>query len=229
MEEVGKEGRTVLFVSHNMATISSLCEKGILLNAGKLIYHGPVSSAIHSYYSNMEGPGVACFKTNRSEKGVGNEVVELISARIINAKNESTAEIEINESFSVEMEYRVKKSGESLTPAFHFYREDGSCAFVCTDATFDFSGNLKNQIAVYKSKCQIPDNFMNEGVYFIGVSVGTLKFSKNHFFDKNALQVNIVDRMYNVITRGEYVGTISGAVRPALPWTLERIGTTPAK
>jgi lipopolysaccharide transport system ATP-binding protein len=226
MEEVGKEGRTVLFVSHNMATISSLCEKGILLNAGKLIYHGLVSSAIHSYYANMEGPGVAVFKANRSEKRVGDEVVELISARIINAMKESTAEIQIDESFSVEMEYWVKKGAESLTPAFHFYREDGSCAFVCTDATLDFSGKLKSQPAVYKSTCKIPGNFLNEGIYFIGVSVGTYRISKNHFFEKNTLQVNVVDRLFNIITRGEYGGPIIGAVRPALTWTLEKKGTS---
>ena len=40
MEDVGKEGRTVLFVSHNMATVEKLCRKGLLLRQGKVVFSG---------------------------------------------------------------------------------------------------------------------------------------------------------------------------------------------
>jgi lipopolysaccharide transport system ATP-binding protein len=49
MEDVGKEGRTVLFVSHNMGTISALCNKGILLESGKVICHDKIQTAISKY------------------------------------------------------------------------------------------------------------------------------------------------------------------------------------
>lgn len=49
MDGVAKSGRTVLFVSHNMAAVQQLCKFGIVLNAGKLMYTGPVSEAISTY------------------------------------------------------------------------------------------------------------------------------------------------------------------------------------
>jgi lipopolysaccharide transport system ATP-binding protein len=49
MGEISQEGRTVLFVSHNMAAVQNLCMKGIVLESGKIIYNGPMESAISSY------------------------------------------------------------------------------------------------------------------------------------------------------------------------------------
>jgi len=49
MEDVGKEGRTVLFVSHNMQTIRSLCDRGIVLESGKACFIGEIQSAIETY------------------------------------------------------------------------------------------------------------------------------------------------------------------------------------
>jgi lipopolysaccharide transport system ATP-binding protein len=54
MSEVAMEGRTVLFVSHNLATIRSLCERGVLLERGKVLADGPVTDAIDSYLRKLE-------------------------------------------------------------------------------------------------------------------------------------------------------------------------------
>jgi len=53
MENVAKEGRTVLFVSHNMAAIRTLCNKGILLNSGKVAFNGEVNRAVDEYYKKL--------------------------------------------------------------------------------------------------------------------------------------------------------------------------------
>lgn len=224
MEEVGRDGRTVLFVSHNMATISSLCKKGMLLNEGRILYFGEASSAIHAYYSKDTNTSGACLLPKESGKVVGSDVVELISAKVLNRESQISSHIQIDEPFSVEMEYQVKVSGEMLTPNFHFFREDGSCAFVSNDATFDFSGDLKNTAGIYTSTCHIPAHLLNEGIYFLGVAITTMRNLKVHFYERNSLQINIVDPLYNNKTRGEYVGAMPGAVRPALTWKLERKG-----
>lgn len=49
MEEVGRQGRTVIFVSHNMGAIQSLCDKAVLMDSGKIIGYGPVLEQIDSY------------------------------------------------------------------------------------------------------------------------------------------------------------------------------------
>jgi lipopolysaccharide transport system ATP-binding protein len=49
MQDISKEGRTVLFVSHNMAAVRSLCSKGLLINNGKLEYSGGIDEALLKY------------------------------------------------------------------------------------------------------------------------------------------------------------------------------------
>lgn len=53
MDSVAREGRTVLFVSHNMAAIRSLCTRGIFLRNGQLVHEGDVQSIIESYFKDL--------------------------------------------------------------------------------------------------------------------------------------------------------------------------------
>ena len=56
------EGRTVLFVSHNIAAVKGLCNRGVILNHGKMIFSGNISDAITSYLSNSIGISSSSFK-----------------------------------------------------------------------------------------------------------------------------------------------------------------------
>jgi len=86
MEAISAEGRTVLFVSHNMATISSLCEKSILLDTGELTQMGQASNVILAYYSQgSASPGA--FDYSASSKIVGDEYVKLLAGSIVNAND----------------------------------------------------------------------------------------------------------------------------------------------
>ena len=61
MEGVAQEGRTVLFVSHNMAAVEHLCNKAFILDGGKVTFRGPVKEAVDHYMRSFSGEnGVAC-------------------------------------------------------------------------------------------------------------------------------------------------------------------------
>ena len=57
MNEVRKSGRTLLFVSHNMGTISKLCNSGILFEAGKILLYGSTTETIQTYTQSMNSNG----------------------------------------------------------------------------------------------------------------------------------------------------------------------------
>jgi len=57
MQDVARGGRTVLFVSHNMAAVSNLCRNGVVLNAGEMAFHGPTAGAIEHYLNLSAGTG----------------------------------------------------------------------------------------------------------------------------------------------------------------------------
>ena len=97
MEEVGKEGRTVLFVSHNMAMISNLCQKGILLEGGKISTQGEVSKVIQQYYQNSN------MKNEVSDRRIGSELVDLLSIELVGLSGnlETTIHDEITDTHEV--------------------------------------------------------------------------------------------------------------------------------
>jgi lipopolysaccharide transport system ATP-binding protein len=59
MGEVARQGRTVLFVSHNMAAVRTLCTRGIVLNHGQVSFEGEIERAIYTYFESLTEPSAA--------------------------------------------------------------------------------------------------------------------------------------------------------------------------
>jgi lipopolysaccharide transport system ATP-binding protein len=222
MEEVGKAGRTILLVSHNMGMVASLCTRCVLLHEGSLVAIGPPARVIQSYYAN----GAAVFARvdfSADARRRGDDIVHLLSARLTNANGDVTTEISISESIAIEMDYEVTGAGARLTPNFHVNTAGGVCAFLTTDATIDPRAEKKKEPGVYYARCRIPGNFLNDGVYYVGVVVSTVEKSIVHFYEKDLLSFTVVDPLAGTITRGDYAGPMPGVVRPVLEWEGGRI------
>jgi lipopolysaccharide transport system ATP-binding protein len=219
MDEIGREGRTVLFVSHNMAMISSLCEKAIHLENGALRAFGITDQVILGYAAAGDNSAAAVDYRN-SSRHIGDEYAQLLAADVRNEQGTTVAEVDITQPFSVRMEYRITSNADRIYfPNFHFYRDDGCCAFV-TNAT-----NAKRlPLGEYAAECHIPDNFLNDGIYSVGFALSSFESGVAvHFYDQGAVMFNVRDPIDGVVTRSGYSGPIPGAVRPLLPWTLKPI------
>lgn len=219
MESVGKEGRTVLFVSHNMATISSLCSRGMLLNAGEVVKIGEISDVVLSYYSQgLASPSFFDYTT--SKKIVGDRHVTLMSGAVMDEEGNFCQETTITKPTLVRMRYCIKESGRyTFIPNFHFFTSDGSYAFVSNPQNV---ANLK--AGVYEAECHVPGNFLNEGTYFVGLAMTSVESGiQVHFYEQSALSFNVKDPMENVPTRNGYAGAMPGVVRPLLDWKIKRI------
>lgn len=217
MEAVGKGGRTVLFVSHNMAMISNLCQKGIVLKQGGVLFDGGMSEAVLAYYrDNLDGTEGAY---SQSGSKFESENAVLLAVELIGPSG--ATEFTIYDELVICMRYRIKKDVDGkFAPNFHFYRSDGVCAFVDQAPGIDYLPPGE-----YIAKCKVPGNLLNDGVYFVGVALTT--FMRNHyaddFYDPNALTFNIVDPLDDGRSnRYGYAGPMPGAVRPRLSWIIEK-------
>jgi lipopolysaccharide transport system ATP-binding protein len=213
MDEFGRQGRTVLFVSHNMAMISNLCRRGIVLDAGKVEFTGHVSDAVIKYYEAGR-PSV-----ERTRKVFASDTAELLQSELLGVSGVS--EFTIHEDVTVRMKYRITGDTEGIcVPNFHFFTSDGTCAFVATPLDIN-----KQNVGTYSANCIVPGNFLNEGTYFVGVGL-TTHFDdrpyKIEFYDRNALTFNMVDPMDERSDRYSYAGPMPGVVRPQLEWHIER-------
>lgn len=213
MGEVGDQGRTILLVSHNMALISNLCQKGIVLNDGSVSFQGPVSEATAIYYKNSMGVGES---PGRRLEG---EVASLLGAELLGPGE--SREITLHDELIVRMRYRIKTKIDGIcVPNFHFFASDGSCAFVS-----NADGVSVMSPGDYYAECKLPRDLLNEGAYFVGVALTTYYTTETlsvEFFDRNALTFNVIDPMDEQSNRYSYRGPILGVVRPKLKWNIYR-------
>ncbi|MBN1764192.1 MAG: ABC transporter ATP-binding protein [Sedimentisphaerales bacterium] len=217
MEDVGQEGRTVLFVSHNMPMIASLCDRCILLNNGRICEYDTTKKVIDLYYSK-DGIGNGEVDFTRRDRQPGDKSARLLKVRTLNSQGETTTEIRIDEPVTVEMEYELLADNLGVTPEFVFWNAEGVCVFDAQDTPVDPRGELKKEKGLYLARCHIPPDFLNDGTYYIGFLLSKAFKTNWHFNEKDILMLRIVDPLDNIITRGWYSGKIPGVVRPVLQW-----------
>ncbi len=218
MSEVSKEGRTILFVSHNLASVTNLCNKGIVLDKGASIYEGDASSAT-AFYTNqmMTRPD----EVEISDVDIQSNKVTFISARIVDKDGQPSSSVNIHDHFTVEMRYAVGEgvSGVPL-PVYHFKTADEVHAFVVSP------GNLKPvATGIYISICKVPGNLLNDGVYNITLDmVEHQKVSTvYHYSQVNYLNVTVQDSIIDNPNRYNYGGPIPGVMRPILDWDIKKV------
>ena len=79
LEQVSKgQGRTVLFVSHNMTSVNSLCSRGILLDNGRVTFQGKVDEVVDAYLQSAETPSVYIPKTLKIDNPLWFEKIEIL-------------------------------------------------------------------------------------------------------------------------------------------------------
>src|SRR5262245_30224802 len=104
MREDALRGRTVLFVSHNMAAVSQLCSRALWIDAGRVQRDGAPQPTVEAYVADAHEP-LAERRWSRSE-APGDDRVRLLAARVLQ-RDESTAVVSINEPLKIEMEFEV--------------------------------------------------------------------------------------------------------------------------
>lgn len=215
MEEVSKgQGRTVLFVSHNMPMVNSLCQKGFFLNNGEILYSGATSDAINLYYGSAGGVGSSAFYAPNINERIGDDAVQCVDAAVESATSHISSNIDITEPCAVRLTFKVLRSERALTPTLHFYRGDGSAAFSV------FHPPTRFEEGVHSLLCHIPSNFLNDGTYSVAIAVLSFEpFSVAHFQVESALYFTVTDPLEGSPTRGGIPRAINGAVRPLLQWT----------
>ena len=210
-----KGGRTVLFVSHNMTAINTLCENIIYLKKGSIERIGRADTVIESYMNS----GVNN-KTQRNwdiSDAPGDEIVRLLSVRLIDRNDNDIDSIDFYKGGVVEYRYEILKEGFRPVPNVHFFNRYGEYIFV---STADQS-EVFNSIGVYKTKAIIPPHLLNDGRYIVGIAISTLLPFSVHFFEKEALQFDVVENMEARLS--DYRGNMPGVMRPLLKWESEKI------
>jgi lipopolysaccharide transport system ATP-binding protein len=212
MQDVSGNGRTVVFVSHNMTTMNSLCSRCVLLAGGRVEAEGPVAEITDLYFKSGLGQQAGT-ALHFKEEGYGDDVARLLSARLIDSQGDAISFVNINQPFGIEIRIVVDEENPKIVPNFHFYTQ-GQCAFVSSPA-----GEVITSRGAHLVTMWIPGNFLNDGLYEVKLAATTMVPQKVHFHEQNGFCFNVVDDIHSE-ERSEYANAIPGAVRPRLRWDI---------
>ena len=226
MDQVAKKGRTVLFVSHNIAAVSTLCTRAVLLNGGRMILQGPTASVISQYIETGHAKHGEVIWKGPAE-APGNEKVRIHAVRIV-SNGKTTSDVMINNDFQIVMDYWNLAAGLPIHASFHLLNEMGIEVLATSNL---HSANLTRDNwfgkpfpkGLFRSICTIPGNFLNDGKYSIRAAL--CSYSSNI----EILTDEIIDFKVHETgeMRKEYLGHWIGVVRPKLAWRTELLPPGP--
>ncbi len=223
MRESGETGRTVLFVSHDMSSISRLCRRAIWISDGRIAADGQATEVIGRYVQQLAGSGAE--KTwEVASVAPGDDVVRLRSVRVCSESGETLNSPDITKPVVVEVTYNVLREGAVLSPNIQLYDERGTCVFVSIDQEERWHRQPRRP-AAYVSRSTIPGNLLAEGSLTVTVVIATLEPMTVHIQERDAVIFTVTDPNTGGSARANYAGQLPGVVRPRLKWeTIELEG-----
>jgi len=219
MQDVGHQGRTVLFVSHDMHAITRLCKRVILLDEGRVLRDGPSHQVVSAYLNSGLGT-TGAREWLDAVKAPGNDIARLCAVRVKTEDGQVTDGVDIRQSIRLEMEYEVLRPGHILMADFGFENEEGIRIF----ATFDNDPawlRCPRPVGRYMSTVWIPGNFLAEGTVIVGAGVSSREPYIKHFEEPRVVVFQVIDSLDGNSARGDYAGRLLGVVRPLLNWSTQ--------
>lgn len=218
MEDVGQQGRTVLFVSHNLPAITRLCARAVLLDEGRVVRDGPAHQVAGAYLNFGLGT-MAVREWKDPAIAPGNDIVKMCAVRVRGEDGDITDAVDIRKPVCIEMEYDVLKPGHVLSLHFEFHNESG-VAF----GTLDHDPLWRRRprpAGHYISKAWVPGNFLSEGTLLVDSWLGNSDPHIPYCWLRDVVAFQVIDSLDGDTARGDYAGPFPGAVRPLLKWTTD--------
>jgi lipopolysaccharide transport system ATP-binding protein len=228
MGEIGESGRTVLVVSHNMASIANLCERAMLLEAGRIARLGAATEVVHHYVADARSHAGERLWPDTAD-APGNDTVRLQSVRVLqDGIDGATADVDIAREIRIEIGYRCLEEGAPLYTALWLRDKIGTPVLASGNATpvsltEDPWYGKPHPRGRYRSVCRIPGSFLNDSLYSITAILGRAP-NRTLVLEDAALSFMVHD---SGEMRREYYGEWLGVVRPKLAWGTEPVGETP--
>jgi len=232
MKELTGDGRTVIFVSHSMAAVKSMCEKALYLKSGEVVSYGPVEEGAAEYVRTVmdESEGASwhapefVFEQGKTELYVDSQsstgYAQCISGKVCKHTGEVTSFLSINEPFTVKMRYQLLVDIPSeVVPNFHFYDDSGTRFFI----SFPDKSSPTAK-GIYEAECQLPAFLFNTGRFTMMPVLSSYAMSTPiHFALPNALKFEIVEPNNLDTRRHGWGGALPGFSRPRLDWTISSL------
>jgi lipopolysaccharide transport system ATP-binding protein len=220
MSDVAQEGRTVLFVSHNMSAILRLTEETLVLDNGHLVYRAPTNEAVDFYMdSSLSDVGECVWH----DEDIPPEAAPFrpIALRMRDPQGRIVDTIRSTEPIRIEIEYDIASQITGLRVGIYLLTTRGEYVFTSfdTDDPNQFERFSVRSAGRFVSHCEIPGNTLNEGRYVLAVNASSF-LVKRYFADDHALAFSVDG---TGAPGKHWPENRLGPLRPALDWKIETL------
>jgi lipopolysaccharide transport system ATP-binding protein len=216
MGDVAKHGRTVLFVSHNLGAIRSLCTRALVLRGGLLQFDGTADEAITYYLANSAAGSEKDGQVRFEPDGLEFEELRLHGIRVLDDTGEARALFDATDRIRVEIDYEISAQLRGLRTVLAISTQEGELAFQSTD---HLTRDVEQAPGRYKTLCTIPGALLNRRMYAVEIS---FEIPRERVLAPRRPYVSFV-----VSGSGNHGSTFPepwpGVVCPSLEWVTERV------
>jgi len=215
MQNISKgDGRTVLFVSHNMATVNDLCTTGVILKNGIVCMKDNIKDVISEYLTELND--LSAYNNWDNKNAPGNKEVKLCKAYIIDKNKNLINTVQINQEFGICVEYEVLSNIPYFTHGINVYNKMETHLFTSHDNR-DYKEKELIIKGIYKTTVWIPSNiFQNDKLEF---SFACMRYNPfNVLFHEKILSINVLETIFTDSRHDFYRGELPGLMRPILIW-----------
>ena len=209
MGDVSKEGRTVLFVSHNMTAVKTLCSKALCLNSGCLEDRGPSNKVVSNYLRTISD-SVLEKRWESPKTAPGNDQVRLLNINISASKDLHSDQITVDAPIQIEIKFYNFVQSANLNFSLVLYTSEDICVLNSVSKPQVFS------TGIVRGVCHIPGRLLNASAYRIRLLI--VKDASTPLLDEDHL---LIFDVHDIEREAHWYGEWIGAVRPDLKWTIE--------
>lgn len=219
MSDVAEQGRTVLFVSHNMSAILRLTSETLVMEKGKIVKRAPSNEAVDYYLSSgFAETGERVWDRDEIPENSAPFLPKVL--RIRNEQGQIVNTIRSTEKMSIEFEYELEEAITGLRVGYYLMSSRGEFVFTTfdTDEPQMYDRFLARDKGHYISRCEIPADTFNDGRFIVGINASTYRIHR-YFQDERAIS-------FNVDPAGapgmQWPEQRLGPIRPRLNWEIEK-------
>lgn len=215
MSDVAQQGRTVIFVSHNMSAILRLTQETIVLEGGRIALRGPTPEAVDHYMtSGMDRAGERLWDQDEGLRSAGPFLP--LALRVRDQAGRVVGEVSSTQPFHIEVEYELEQDITGLRVGIYLHTSRGEPVFTSfdTDDPQAYERLSAREAGRYVSRCTIPANLLNEGRFVVGMNASSFRI-RSYFTEEHAMSFTVEGAG---APGSHWPERRSGPLRPALDW-----------
>jgi lipopolysaccharide transport system ATP-binding protein len=218
MSEVSRDGRTIIFVSHNMSAVQNLCSRVVWLAGGRVVQEGEPNRVINDYLKTTLTT-MSQQTWNDPATAPGNDRVRLHRAAVTPADGAMQDHFTVRTPLRIDFEYWNMVPDARLSLSVIVRTEEGYPIFSTTSSRDRQWQGRPFPAGLYRSSFEIPANLLNDGVHRVELRIRKNQRDLVHEFN-DVLVFEVLD---DAEEGGFWFGKPAGAVRPPLEWRTEAI------